>query len=117
VSGHDNNPYAAPATSREPLPKRPYTRFRLFLDVFAIVFASLPLILILEKMKVVALKPDDLLDDKSPLSLALAYLCCLLSVLLFWLVSLIINIVGTVKLRPVSIFGFLLNVASFIAMY
>jgi hypothetical protein len=68
------NPYQAPATSHEPLPKRPYTRFRLCLDIFAIVFASLPLIVILEKMKVVGLKPDKFLDDKSPLSLALAYL-------------------------------------------
>ena len=113
-----DNPYRAPATSHEPLPTRPYTRFRLFLDIFAIAFASLPLVVvILEKMKVVALGPEDFLDDKAPLSLGFAYLCCLLSVLLFWLVSLIINIAGTIKLRPVSIFGFLLNVASFIAMY
>lgn len=48
---------------------------------------------------------------------ALTLIVSTLSALLFWLISLIINIKGAFKLRPLSIIGVLLNTASLVAMF
>lgn len=108
----DANPYRSPMTSSN-LPKRTYTRFRLLVDVFALIFAILPV-----SINVLEYYVDKgVFIDSAPLWQLWVFLICLLLMLLLWLVSLVINTAGAFRLRPVSIFGLLLNIVSLIAAF
>ena len=92
---------------------------RLALDFFAIIFASFPLGAILTE-KTFGFKSEDIIDSIPPefvAPVALMAIVSILSTLLLWLISLVINIRGAFKLRPISIIGVLLNLASLVAMF
>jgi hypothetical protein len=107
VGDMDTNPYTSPTIPTDDLPKRLYTRPRLLLDVFAIVFAIFPIGF---RITIDVVPYHDF--ERVFLPIAVLFLLTML----LWLVSLVINIVGTVKTRPVSIIGVLINIASFIAI-
>ena len=89
------------------------------MDFFAIIFASFPLGAILTE-KTFGLTIDGFMESiphEFVLHVALMALISILSTLLLWLISLVINIRGAFKLRPISIIGVLLNVASLVAMF
>ena len=96
-----DNPYQTPATSSEPLPKRSYTRFRLLLDCFAIAAAAYPLV-----FRVIV----DVWDISPPHYIV--GISLLVSLVLLWLVSLVVNAAGAFRLRLISFVGLLLNVLS-----
>ena len=100
------NPYQAPTTCREAIPKRPYTRAGLLLDIFAIVL-TLPAPI--TRVIIARLSNNPIESLTVPLG---AYL---FSVLIMWLVALILNIIGSIKGRPLPVVGLLLNLA-FVAM-
>jgi hypothetical protein len=109
----ETNPYQTPATSRRPLPKRPYTRFRFLVDIFALIFAILPV-------------PFMVWNYYSNTGVVIAnatyfqlwvMLIGFLVVLVMWLVSLVINAAGAFRVRPVSAVGLLLNIVSLIASF
>jgi hypothetical protein len=100
-----NNPYQAPATSNEPVPRRPYTRRRLILDVFAILFSTLPL---LTKGFVALLLTEDAYDGLQSYRAIIIYFVVLI---LMWPISIILNIIGCIRCRMISVFGLVLNVA------
>ena len=106
-----DNPYQAPATSGEPLPTRPYTRFRLFLDIFALVFAISP-----TSYNVIDYFVDiSDFQGNARIPVALAILAAQLLLVVLWFVSLVINAAGAFRLRPVSIVGLVLNLVSLVA--
>ncbi len=103
----NTNPYKSPDISTERSLKRPYTRFRLFLDVFAIIAAASPL-----GLRIVV----TLVNLPEIESLAF-FIILFSSIALGWVASLVINAAGTFRIRLVSIFGLLLNVVSLLAMF
>jgi hypothetical protein len=118
-SHEEINPYESPAIPSDRRTPRTNPRLKLALDIFAIIFASFPLVAILTE-KTLGRKFDDFkknIPDALVVPVALTFIVTILVALLFWLISLIINIRGTLKLRPVSIIGVLLNVASLVAMF
>jgi hypothetical protein len=102
-----DNPYQSPSVPAEPV-RRPYTRIRFIVDLLALVFAGLPLVV---DVALLGVGVDDVRE-----SLQLIFLVFLLAVIALWFPSLIINIVGALKRRPIPIIGLLLNVASLIAV-
>jgi hypothetical protein len=113
------NPYKSPAIPSDRRSVWESPRMRLALDLFAIFFASFPLVAILTE-KTFGLTIDGFMKkvpDELVGPVALTAIVTILAALLFWLISLIVNIRGAFKLRPISIVGVLLNVASLVAMF
>ena len=111
------------STSSEvvPTPSRdaknnPRRSLKIVADVFAIVFASLPLLLrvLMDTFDRFTGGQSWVFMDQNHLVVCAAI--CLASVVGLWLASLVINIIGVIRLRILSIVGLLLNIASFVAM-
>jgi hypothetical protein len=103
-----DNPYSSPFPDENKQSKPGYTRFRLLLDIFAIL---LPVFLVIFRV-IHSRVYISLLDlEINPVGCAVF----LISTLALWAITFGINTYGSIKGRPVSIVGLLLNV-SFIAM-
>jgi hypothetical protein len=105
-----DNPYKSPIAALD-LSKRPYTRFRLFLDVFAIVFAVVPLI-----ADLVFYELDLAPADEQPMVVVVAAYGCVFVITAGWIVSLALNTVGAFRGRVVSFVGLVLDFASMSAV-
>ena len=100
----NSNPYQSPVSAGDRVPPRPYTRFRLGLDLFAIACAAYPLAFRLG----VELHYITRLHN-----VPFAFFITLPAL---WFVGLALNAAGMFRLRRVSLAGLLLNVVSLIAM-
>lgn len=89
------------------------------MDLFTIIFASAPLgVRITEEAFGLTINgfKESIAPGFERLA-ALMFVCSIISLALLWLISLVVNIRGALKLRPLSIVGVLLNVASLVAMF
>jgi hypothetical protein len=113
------NPYKSPAVSGDRRSVWANPRVQQAMNVFAIAFAPVPL-----TMRVVEetldLSINSFMERVPPVlerPVALMAIISILLACLLWLISLIINIRGALKLRVMSMIGVLLNVISLIAMF
>ena len=112
----DSNPYKSPVNSCEAQTKPHRSLARRAIDVFAIVFASLPLLLrgVLEiTERASGGQTLGFIEQNGLVGFAMIFMVALVSL---WLASLVINIVGVSQIRASSIVGVLLNIASLVAM-
>jgi hypothetical protein len=109
------NPYQSSSHPADLAPAKPYTRFWFILDLFWLGSAAGPAIV--ELIEVVCywllnekLDVDTLAVNSIGLLLAIAF--SLLLVLLLFGISFIVNIVGSIKGRRMSIAGVITNIVS-----
>ena len=108
------NPYQSPELAgHDPATAKPYTRIWLNLDFFWIGSAAGPAFyeIVIEWLFGFDVDPDTL-----PLPIQILVLIFLLSILLFFIVSFIVNIVGSIKGRRMSIAGVAANIVSLICI-
>lgn len=112
----DSNPYKSPTTSCVAHNRPRRTPLRLAVDVFAIVFAALPMLLrvLLDTYDRITGGQSWVFIDQNQLVVVAAI--CLALVVGLWLASLVLNIIGVFRLRALSIVGLILNIASLVAM-
>lgn len=113
------NPYKSPAIPSDRRSVWANPRVQWALDVLAIAFSPVPLgMRIFEET--LGLSIDGFMESVPPVLVVPVALMAIISILLaclLWLISLVINIRGALKLRMMSMIGVLLNVISLIVMF
>jgi hypothetical protein len=105
------NPYDSPSLLPERRPPHPLTAI---CDVIAIAFAGMPL-LVLGVLVVVVGNSDDMSTRENNLIILFILTC--LALFVFYVISAIYNLVGTIMRRPMAMVGLTLNVLTFSAWF
>jgi len=111
------NPYESPANDAASVPAKPYTRFWLIVDLLCLLFAAGPAAVELVEVVVIMSYQRIKFDvDTTPFVSLIIFVVVMLSILLLWGISFLVNIVGSIKGRRMSIAGVIANIVSLVCI-